>query len=84
MGKENYNVAAHNLDVGPKGPVVLSLEFQQNRWNICGLVTFPSSEVNEMNFQTTHWNSRTKDSRTKDRNCMRTGACICGPRKISR
>ncbi len=50
MGKENHQVVAHNLDVGPEGLVVLSLEFQLNRWDVCGLVTFPSSEVKDMNF----------------------------------
>lgn len=50
MGEENYKVVAHNLDVDPEGPVVLSLEFQLNRWDVCGLVTFPGSEVVEMNF----------------------------------
>lgn len=53
MGKENYNVVTHNLDAGPEGLVVLSFESQQNRWNVCSIVTFPRSEVNEMNFQTT-------------------------------
>ena len=37
-------------DQGPKGPIVLSFEFQLNRWGVCGPVTFPDSEVNEMNF----------------------------------
>jgi hypothetical protein len=50
MGKENYKVVTHNLDVGPEGPIVLSFEFQLNLWDVCGLVTFPSSEVNDMKF----------------------------------
>lgn len=50
MGKENYKVVAHNLDVGPKGPVVLSSEFQLNYRDGCGFMTFPGNEVDEMNF----------------------------------
>lgn len=49
MGKENYKVVAHNLNVSPEGPIVLSCEFQLNLWDVCGLVTFPRSEVNDMN-----------------------------------
>jgi hypothetical protein len=79
MGKENYKVVTHNLDVGPEGPIVLSFEFQLNLWGVCELVTFPGSEVNRMNFQMTHWNSR-----AEDRYCMRTGGCICRRGKISR
>jgi hypothetical protein len=49
MGKENYKVVTHNLDVGPEEPIVPSFEFQLNLWDVCGLVTFPGSEVNDMN-----------------------------------
>jgi len=50
MGKEDYKVVTHNLDVGPEAPVVRSFEFQLNSWDVCGLVMFPGSEVNEVNF----------------------------------
>ena len=50
MGKENYKVVAHDLDVSPEGPIVLSFELQLDRWDICGLMAFPGSEVNEMDF----------------------------------
>jgi hypothetical protein len=50
MGNENYKVVTHNLDVSPEGPIVLSFEFQLNLWDVCGLMTFPGSEVNDMNF----------------------------------
>ena len=50
MGKENYKVVTHNLDVGPEGPIVLSFEFKLYLWGVCGLVTFPGSEVKCMDF----------------------------------
>ena len=50
MGKENYKVVTHNLHMSPEGPIVLSFEFQLNLCDVCGLVTFPGSEVNDMDF----------------------------------
>ena len=55
MGKEHDEVLAHNLDASLEFLVVLSFELQLNYWDVCGLVTFSVSKVQEVNLWTILW-----------------------------
>ena len=62
MGKENDEVLAHNLDASLEVVIVLSFKLQLNHWNVCGLVTFSVSKVQEVNLWTLLWPPWAKDT----------------------